>query len=62
MAKVVLGSIPHKGKVSFQTRCFLKYKQLELWWRRWMDSDIRKQHADALARKNPFHPDNSKRF
>ena len=51
-----LGSNPYKGKASFSTRCYMKMKRIELWWRRWQDPEFRKKMISRAERSNPFHP------
>lgn len=53
-----IGGIPNKGKRSFSTYLFMKWKRVELGWRRWRDPVMRKAVAEAMERQNPFHPIN----
>jgi len=56
-----IGGIPNKGKRSFSTRLFMKWKGIELGWRRWRDPEMRKAKAKAMEERNPFHPKNKKK-
>jgi len=53
-----IGGIPHKGRKSLSTRLFMKWKRFELGWRRWRDPVMRKAAAEAMEKRNPFHPIN----
>lgn len=62
-----IGGIPNKGKRSFSTYLFMKWKRVELAWRRWSDPEFRKKMAEAREKDikqrelaNPFHPKNRK--
>lgn len=61
MARIKVGSNPYKGKASFITRCYMKWKRIELWWRRWRDPEIRAEINKQSERANPFHPANRPR-
>ena len=56
-----IGGIPHKGKKSFSTRLFMKWKRVELGWRRWRDPVFHKARVEAMERRNPFHPKNRRK-
>lgn len=53
-----IGGIPNKGKRSFSTRLFMKWKRIELGWRRWRDPVFHKARVEAMEKRNPFHPIN----
>ncbi len=56
-----IGSNPNKGRVSVSTRLYMKWKKVELGWRRWRDPVFHKARVEAMERRNPFHPKNRKK-
>ena len=59
--KMKIGGIPNKGKRSFSTYLFMKWKRIELGWRRWCDPKMRKEAAEAMEKRNPFNPINKRK-
>lgn len=58
---MIIGSIPNKRKVSFSTKLYMKWKRIELGYRRWCDSKMHEKAAEAIERCNPFNPKNKGR-
>ena len=56
-----IGNIPNKRKVSLSTRLYMKWKKIELGWRRYLDPEMREANAKAIERRNPFHPSNKRK-